>query len=96
MKNRILTALSTIAFAAALFLIFPSHATSNAASATVTPPQERHEQAEDLHRAEDKLREAREILAHAPGEYGGHRAKAIERVDEALREVHEAWEHRER
>lgn len=95
MKNRILTALTAIAFACALFLVIPSRATTGAVPGANTP-QERREQAEDLHRAEDKLKEARALLAGAPGEYGGHREKAIARVDEALGEVHEAWEHRSR
>jgi len=96
MKARILTALTAIAFIAALVFVFPTHSTTSAASANSAVPQERREQAEDLHRAENKLREARDILKAAPGEYGGHRDKAIGRIDEALAEVHEAWEHRSR
>ncbi|MFZ0582938.1 MAG: hypothetical protein WAN72_03805 [Candidatus Acidiferrales bacterium] len=57
-----------------------------------TPAQAGHEAREDLHHAEDKLREARGLLASAPGEYGGHRDKAIKKIDEALQEVHEAWQ----
>jgi hypothetical protein len=96
MKTRILTALSTLAIMTALFFVFPSRSTTNAATPNTVVPQERREQAEDLHRAEDKLKEARALLAGAPGEFGGHREKAIARVDEALGEVREAWEHRSR
>jgi hypothetical protein len=63
------------------------------ARATVPAAQERHEGFEDMHHAEKLLREARAVLAGAPGGYGGHRDKAIKRVDEALHEVHEAIEH---
>ena len=63
------------------------------ARATAPAAQERHEGFEDMHHAEKLLREARAVLAGAPGEYGGHRDKAIKRVDEALGEVHEAIEH---
>lgn len=93
MRTRILTSLSALAFLAALFLVFPSRATTHTALNAVAP-QERREQAEDIHRAEEKLREARGILVSAPGEFGGHREKAIAHIDAALGEVHEAWEHR--
>jgi hypothetical protein len=68
-------------------------APSGTARATASGAQERHEGFEDMRRAEKHLREARQILAEAPGEYGGHRDKAIKRVDEAIGEVHEAIEH---
>jgi hypothetical protein len=61
--------------------------------ATAPAAQERREGFEDMRRAERLLKDARAILAGAPGEYGGHRDKAIKRVDEALHEVHEAIEH---
>jgi hypothetical protein len=61
--------------------------------ATAPAAQERREGFEDMHRAERLLKDARAVLAGAPGEYGGHRDKAIKRVDEALHEVHEAIEH---
>jgi hypothetical protein len=48
---------------------------------------------DDVRHAEGLLRDARAILAAAPGEYGGHRDKAIKRVDEALGECHAAIEH---
>ena len=80
---------------ALVFLIFSlSFSTSSGtARATVPAAQERHEGFEDMRRAEKLLRDARAVLAGAPGEYGGHRDKAIKRVDEALGELHEAIEH---
>ncbi|HYL69495.1 MAG TPA: hypothetical protein VEX69_10035 [Candidatus Limnocylindria bacterium] len=63
------------------------------ARATTPAPQDRHEGFEDMHRAQKILQDARAVLAGAPGEYGGHRDKAIKKVDEALHEVHEAIEH---
>jgi hypothetical protein len=68
-------------------------APSGTARATTPAAQERREGFEDMRRAEALLRDARGILAAAPGEYGGHRDRAIKRVDEALHEVHEALEH---
>jgi hypothetical protein len=66
---------------------------SGTARATAPAPQERHEGFEDMRRAEGLLRDARAVLAGAPGEYGGHRDRAIKRVDQALEEIHEAIRH---
>jgi len=55
-------------------------------------PQERREAFEDLRRAEQLLVDARAILAAAPGEYAGHRDKAIKYVDEALDQVRKSIE----
>jgi hypothetical protein len=91
-KNR----LNWFAFAGAVtILVFGLSLSGLNGRARAAAPalQERHEGFEDMRRAEKHLREAREILAQAPGEYGGHRDKAIKRVDEALGEVHEAIEH---
>jgi hypothetical protein len=78
-----------VAFVLGLSLSVPS----GTARTTAPAAQERHEGFEDMHRAEKLLRDARAVLAGAPGEYGGHRDKAIKRVDEALGEIHEAIEH---
>ena len=56
-------------------------------------PQERREGFQDLRRAEQLLNDARAVLKAAPGEYGGHRDKAIKRIDEAIAQLHEAYEH---
>lgn len=98
MKRKIISLMSAATLlAAALVFVFVSPAVRGTASASgavanLQPAQDRHDAREDLHHAEDKLREARGLLASAPGEYGGHRDKAIKKIDEALQEVHEAWE----
>lgn len=98
MKRQIISLMSvaTLVVAALVFaFVSPSvRGTTPApgAVANAQPAQERHDAREDLHHAEDMLRQARGLLASAPGEYGGHRDKAIKKIDEALQEVHEAWE----
>ena len=51
-------------------------------------PQQRDVPAE-IESARQKLESARNDLAHAGGEWGGHRAKAMDNVDQALRELKE-------
>src|ERR1700740_3660571 len=98
MKRQIASLISAAGFLVlALLFVFVSPAVrgtkpASGAVASGQPAQQRHDAREDLHHAEDKLREARGLLASAPGEYGGHRDKAIKKVDEAIQEVHEAWE----
>ena len=98
MKRQIVSLISVAGFLAlALIFVLVSPGvrgttTVLGAVANAQPAQERHDAREDLHHAEDKLREARGLLASAPGEYGGHRDKAIKKIDEALQEVHEAWQ----
>jgi hypothetical protein len=98
MKRQIVSWISVAGLLAlALIFVFVSptvRGTTPAPGGVVSgqPAQERHDAREDLHHAEDKLREARGLLASAPGEFGGHRDKAIRKIDEALQEVHEAWE----
>lgn len=85
-----------LAVTAGLMLTFVLTLTPPSARVVAGPlpaPQERREGFEDLHRAEKLLQDARAILAAAPGEYGGHRDKAIQKVDEALYQIHEAYEH---
>jgi len=93
MKNRTtnLFAVAGLTLVSTLFLA--SSATSKPAAQPSPAAQERREGFEDMKRAEALLRDARALLAGAPGEYGGHRDKAIHKVDEALGEVHEAIEH---
>lgn len=52
------------------------------------PPQ--RDRPFDVHEAREGLRSARAFLDQAGGEWGGHRAKAIHHIDEALRELDEA------
>jgi hypothetical protein len=91
-KNRMNWLMSVGALVALIFGLSPS-APNGTARATVPAAQERHEGFEDMRRAEQLLRDAKGVLAAAPGEYGGHRDKAIKRIDEALGEIHEAIEH---
>lgn len=98
MKRQIMSWISVaglLALASLFVFISPAVRGTTHASGTAAneqPAQERREGREDLHHAEDMLRQARGLLASAPGEYGGHRDKAIKKIDEALQEVHEAWE----
>ena len=57
---------------------------------TVAAAQEKRDAMADVARARDLLRDARALLANAPGEFGGHRDKAIKKVDEAIGEANEA------
>lgn len=95
MKRHMLTMFSAAGFLFAFVLAFASAAKPGTPGPTAAPPQERHEAFEDLHRADERLKEARALLVGAPGEFGGHRTKAIRRVDQALEEVHAAFESRE-
>lgn len=56
---------------------------SPAAAAAVSAPREHH----GVHEAIEEMRHAREHLEHAEGEFHGHRAKAIEHLDRAIREA---------
>jgi hypothetical protein len=60
----------------------------------VVAAQEKHEAMADMRSASSLLQQARGLLAGAPGSFGGHRDKAIKRVDEALGEVNEALQTR--
>jgi hypothetical protein len=54
-----------------------------AAPAPVPPPHPR------VHEALEAMRNAREHMSHAEGEFHGHRAKAIEALDRAIHEAEE-------
>jgi hypothetical protein len=88
MIKRFRSGIAATGLAVGLCLAFGAFATGRIGAAA----QDRREM---IHHAEDKLKEARDMLANTPGEFGGHRDKAIRKIDEALAEVHEAWEHRE-
>ena len=55
--------------------------------ARTAPPPERHPR---IHAATEALREAREELRAAAHDFCGHRAEALEQVDRAIRQLHEA------
>jgi uncharacterized protein (DUF2249 family) len=56
-------------------------------SARTAPPPERHPR---IHAAVEALREAREELKTAAHDFCGHRAEALEQVDRAIKQLHEA------
>jgi acyl-CoA reductase-like NAD-dependent aldehyde dehydrogenase len=56
-------------------------------SARTAPPPERHPH---IHAAVEALREAREELKSAAHDFCGHRAEALEQVDRAIKQLHEA------
>jgi hypothetical protein len=93
MKNNSLKWFTLAVVLVALVLGLSLSVPGGAARATAPAPQERHEGFEDMRRAEGLLKDARAVLAGAPGEYGGHRDRAIKRVDQALEEIHEAIRH---
>ena len=43
-----------------------------------------------IHKAEKQLHNAKDTLEHAAHDFGGHRVKAIQHIDEALDELHQA------
>ena len=74
--------LFTLAFSAAAAA--PVAAAAPAAVApTPMPPHPR------VHEAIEAMRNAREHMSHAEGEFHGHRAKAIEHLDMAIHEAEE-------
>jgi hypothetical protein len=92
MKKWILNILATTGLMLAFVLTVTPPLARSAAGAPPAP-QERQEGFQDLRRAEQLLREARTVLTAAQGEYGGHRDKAIKHIDEAIGQIHEAYEH---
>jgi acyl-CoA reductase-like NAD-dependent aldehyde dehydrogenase len=56
-------------------------------SARTAPPPERHPR---IHAAAEALREARQELKEAAHDFCGHRAEALEQVDRAIKQLHEA------
>jgi hypothetical protein len=62
-----------------------------AAPETVKPAH--HEHHADLHKAMRKLRGAKDDLQKAAHDFGGHKAKAIAAIDEALSELKAAMEY---
>ena len=68
-------------------------------TASVFPEPPQRDVPREVDEARQKLRSAREDLEHAGAEWGGHRVKAMNHIDAALRELEEAehWarEHRD-
>jgi Skp family chaperone for outer membrane proteins len=80
--------LFTLAFsAAAAAPRTPAAPVAAAAPAAVAPtPMPPHPR---VHEAIEAMRNAREHMSHAEGEFHGHRAKAIEHLDMAIHEAEE-------
>jgi Skp family chaperone for outer membrane proteins len=83
--------LLTLAFSAAAAAprtpAAPVAAAAPVAPAAVAPtPMPPHPR---VHEAIEAMRNAREHMAHAEGEFHGHRAKAIEHLDMAIHEAEE-------
>ena len=55
--------------------------------------QARRDVPADMQRARQALMNAKNELQHAGDEWGGHRAAAIEHVNKALEEIHQAEEY---
>jgi len=83
-----------IAAAAALTLAMTSSASTQEKAAPAKKPMaEKHENMEQhpqIAAAMQHLREARETLDKAPHDFGGHRAKALKHINEALEECRQA------
>jgi hypothetical protein len=65
---------------------------AGAAPATVKPSVMHHEHHPEIHKAIRKLKGAKEDLEKAEHDYGGHRVKAIEAINQALEELRAALE----
>lgn len=92
MKNQVSRLLIVSGFAVAF--IAGAATRSIPGTTSVVAAQEKHEAMADVRSAANLLQQARALLAGAPGSFGGHRDKAIKRVDEALGEVNEALQTR--
>ncbi len=56
-------------------------------SLTAAPKQKLHH---PIHHALKRLHEAKGTLEKAPHKYGGHRAKAVHEINDAIRQLHAA------
>jgi hypothetical protein len=66
----------------------PAPASTPAAPVAVKPAH--HERHPEIHKAMRKLRGAKADLEKAASDFGGHKAAAIEAINKALAELHEA------
>ena len=67
-----------------------SSTVNSAAAQKREEAKERQEQHPEIRRAMAALRNAKNDLEHAAHDFGGHRAKALEHVNQALSELQEA------
>jgi hypothetical protein len=63
-----------------------------AVPAEVATTRHHHERHPELHKAMKELRDAKDHLEKAAHDFGGHRVKAIEAINHAIEEVHDAME----
>ena len=95
MKMRILVIFAVLALAVGLAYTASAPAAPNAATANALPapapqPNATATPAADhpeIHEALASLRHAREHLAHAAHDFGGHREDALRATDEAIRQL---------
>ena len=85
------TLLLTLSFTASAAgpKVAPSVAAAAAASPVVAAPTPMPPAHPRVHEAIEEMRQAREHLQHAEGEFHGHRAQAIEHLEKAIHEAEE-------
>jgi len=86
-------ALLALAAAAALVLavVLPFNTTARA-TGTPAPAAQKGERHPEIRMAIRHLEQAKESLEKAAHDFGGHRVKALEHVNQALEECHRAME----
>jgi len=60
------------------------------APGTILPQPPQHDVPGEVDSARNALKQAHNDLQHAGGEWGGHRAKALQHIQEAISELNEA------
>jgi hypothetical protein len=95
--NKVLMSLlfAAFIFTGTTFAQTPPPATTPvpAAAPAVEAPKSHHEHHPEIHKAMRKLRGAKDDLQKAAHDFGGHKAKAIAAIDEALAELHAALDY---
>lgn len=69
---------------------FSAEPTTPTTTAVPSAHHPRRERYPEIHQAIKRLSKAKEDLQHAAHDFGGHRVKAIQAIDQALQELHEA------
>ena len=92
--NKVIMSLIVAAFilTGTSFAQTPPAAPAPAAKATEKEKASHHEHHSELHKALRKLKAVKQDLEKASHEYGGHKAKAIEAIDQAIEEIKTALE----
>jgi hypothetical protein len=92
MKKALLALAAASALVLAVVLPLNNSARASGAPASAALPQERGERHPAIRQAIHHLEMAKESLEKAEHGFGGHRARAIEHVNQALEECHKALE----